>query len=514
MIILDRLPYLLLMIFSAIGCGAIAIRAYWLRRKVARAASFSMMAICASIWMLMVALDTITTDLAWREVLWGLIPVAILNTLIGLFFFSLEFSLRLSQVPKTVLFPTVFITIAICSLSVTNPFHHQLWTVSQVNGIDIQVMGNFFVIQLTFTYLLIFACLILLARAYLLSTGVLRRQSGLLLVGLLVPLLVSIGTDVLGWNPLPFIDEPAFSIVVTVVLFGLATLRFDTFYLLPVASDVIIKNMQEGVLVTDIEGLIIFSNPAAHQALGKTEEQLHDYSVANVLADWLPAARQAWDERKEETQLVLGEEEAQYYLLTISKLAGNASKSVGYLLTLTNNSYQKNYEKKLNELAGSDPLTGSYNRRFFYEVAQVYFNQMLRSVKPLSIIMLDLDHFKQINDTYGHLKGDIVLQQVTYVCKKLVRVQDIFSRFGGEEFVIALPETSLSNAMLVAERLRRAIEALKIEFDDIHITASFGVAETIGETDLSLDILINRADEAMYVAKHAGRNQVAAWEKV
>jgi diguanylate cyclase (GGDEF)-like protein len=181
---------------------------------------------------------------------------------------------------------------------------------------------------------------------------------------------------------------------------------------------------------------------------------------------------------------------------------------------LTNNSYQKNYEKKLNELAGSDPLTGSYNRRFFYEVAQVYFNQMLRSVKPLSIIMLDLDHFKQINDTYGHLKGDIVLQQVTYVCKNLVRVQDIFSRFGGEEFVIALPETSLSNAMLVAERLRRAIEALKIEFDDIHITASFGVAETIGETDLSLDILINRADEAMYVAKHAGRNQVAAWEKV
>ncbi|HEX7555836.1 MAG TPA: histidine kinase N-terminal 7TM domain-containing protein, partial [Leptolinea sp.] len=410
MTILDRLPFFLLMTFSALGCAAIAIFAYTSRRKVVRAASFSLMAVFASFWMVLVTLDMITTSLTLKEVLWELIPVAIIMGLNGLFFFSLEFSLRLPQVPKVVLIPTILFTLAISSLSVTNPLHHQMWTVSQVNGIDIQVMGNFFVIQLIFTYILAFASLTLLVRAYLLSTGMLRRQTGRLLVGLLIPVLVSIAVDVFGWNPLPYIDEPALSMVFTVILFGWTTLRFNTFYLLPVASDVIIKNMQEGVLVTDIEGLIIFSNPAAQQALGKTDNLLRDHPVAKVLADWLPEASQAWNERKEEVQLILGDDQAQFYRLTISKLAGNASKSIGYLLTLYNNSDQKNYEKRLNELAGCDPLTGSYNRRFFYEVAQTYFDHMLQSAKPLSILMLDLDHFKQINDTHGHVKGDLVLQ--------------------------------------------------------------------------------------------------------
>ena len=229
MTLVDRLPYFLLMIFSALGCAAIAVRAYWSRRKVARAASFSVMAGFASAWMFMVALDTFTTSLALREVLWGLIPVAILNTLIGLFFFSLEFSLRLSQIPKNVLYPTTFVTLAVCSLSVTNPLHHQMWTVLLKNGTYIQEMGNFFVIQLFFTYLLAFVSLILLVRAFLLSRHGLQRQTVLLLVGILIPISTSIATDVIGWNPLPYIDEPALSIVFTVVLFGLTTLRLTIF---------------------------------------------------------------------------------------------------------------------------------------------------------------------------------------------------------------------------------------------------------------------------------------------
>lgn len=512
MTILDQLPYILLILFSASVSGFVAIRAYRSRRKVARAASFSMMALCGSVWMILVTLETLITSLAWREVLWRLIPFVILSTLIGLFYFSLEFSLRLKRVPKAVMFPTLALTLLVTGLSITNNLHHQMWTVIKVNGNDIQVMGFLFPIQLVFTYLLTFASLFLLVRAYLLSKGGLRMQTGLLLVGILIPVLVSIAADVFGWNPLPHIDEPAFSIVFTVVLFGWATLRFNTFYLLPVASDVIIKNMQEGILVTDIEGLIIYSNPAVQKIFGERGTQINGHPVGNILAQWLPEAFQAWNNGKEEVQLILGEAQPQFFRLTVSQLVGNADETVGSLLTLYNNTDQKNYEKRLNELAICDPLTGSYNRRYFYEMAHAYFNQMLRSSKPLSIVMIDLDHFKHINDTFGHARGDLVLQKVAAVCKSLVRTQDIFSRYGGEEFVLAMPETSLRDALMVAERLRRAIEALKNEVESISVTASLGVVETIGEAELTLDVLLNRADEAMYLSKHAGRNRVTAWK--
>jgi len=298
-----------------------------------------------------------------------------------------------------------------------------------------------------------------------------------------------------------------------VVLFSRATLQFNTFYLLPVASDLIIKNMLDGVLATDVDGYIIFSNPAVQAILGKTEAQLSGCTLDSVLEDWQPEALHAWKAGKESTQLTVGEEDPLFYHLSISKIAVDSSEPVGFLLKLNNNTEQKTYEKRLNDLAICDPLTGSYNRRYFYEMAHTYFNQMERSGRPLSLLMLDLDHFKNINDSYGHLKGDLVLQKVAALCRVMVRTQDIFSRYGGEEFILAMPETSLQNALAVAERLRRGIELLRYELDGITVTASIGVVETTGEADLTLDMLLSRVDEAMYASKHAGRNRVSTWKE-
>ena len=231
-----------------------------------------------------------------------------------------------------------------------------------------------------------------------------------------------------------------------------------------------------------------------------------------MLAAWLPEAFQAWSEAREDVQLILGVQQAQYFRLTISSLAGNAGESIGWLLTLYDNTRQKKDEIRLNEMAISDPLTGSYNRRYFYEMAHTYFDQTQRSARPLSILMIDLDFFKQINDIHGHVRGDQVLQKVAAVCKGLVRSPDIFSRFGGEEFVLAMPETALKDALLVAERLRRAIEALKDQVGGVPVTASIGVADSAGDLGVGLDELLRRADEAMYASKHAGRNRVTAWQ--
>jgi len=123
---------------------------------------------------------------------------------------------------------------------------------------------------------------------------------------------------------------------------------------------------------------------------------------------------------------------------------------------------------------------------------------------PLSIIYFDIDHFKQINDTYGHKKGDFILKEVSKIILQNIRKTDIFGRWGGEEFIIILPFTNLENALILAEKLRKKIE--EHDFDGINITISFGVTEL--KIDDNADTLINRADEALYKAKNKGRNRV------
>ncbi|MGB8982792.1 MAG: GGDEF domain-containing protein [Anaerolineales bacterium] len=164
----------------------------------------------------------------------------------------------------------------------------------------------------------------------------------------------------------------------------------------------------------------------------------------------------------------------------------------------------------LQRLAITDPLTGLFNRRGLYELGQREVERARRYARPLSVIMLDIDHFKLVNDRYGHPIGDEVLRVLTERMKKNVREIDILARYGGEEFVILLPEIDLVDARPVADRLRQAIgdQPISTEQGDISITISVGVSQT-GCVPYELEALIARADTAMYIAKQQGRNCVA-----
>jgi diguanylate cyclase (GGDEF)-like protein len=165
--------------------------------------------------------------------------------------------------------------------------------------------------------------------------------------------------------------------------------------------------------------------------------------------------------------------------------------------------------------ATTDMLTGLLNRRAFLEWAVRELRRSERYRDAFSCVILDVDHFKQINDRYGHATGDKVLSFVGRMLPKAVRSCDVVARWGGEEFVLALPSTPLQGAVLVAERARRALEEASVPATDgsvVPVTASFGVAQmTGGET---IDQLIDRADRAMYAAKSGGRNRVEALEAV
>lgn len=185
-------------------------------------------------------------------------------------------------------------------------------------------------------------------------------------------------------------------------------------------------------------------------------------------------------------------------------------KARGIRSSIRDISVQKELEAELQSLAATDSLTGTLNRRAFLEKANEEIYRSARYDKPLVVAMFDLDHFKQVNDSYGHHVGDQCLIMLTEVITKSIRQSDLFARFGGEEFVLLLPETNLAPALQLCERLRQRIEAQQVETDNgpISISVSVGVAD-FQQNTTTLEEIIARADAALYTAKRNGRNQVA-----
>ncbi len=164
---------------------------------------------------------------------------------------------------------------------------------------------------------------------------------------------------------------------------------------------------------------------------------------------------------------------------------------------------------ELKRLAWIDPLTGVYNRRYLAEVSEKEFNRSRRYTRPISFMMIDIDKFKLINDQYGHAGGDSVLIAFAELARKLLREQDCFGRFGGEEFLVILPETTSDEAARVAERIRAEASGSTFQAGDsgVAITVSIGIS-TIDDRDADLAACLKRADQALYQAKAAGRNTV------
>lgn len=169
---------------------------------------------------------------------------------------------------------------------------------------------------------------------------------------------------------------------------------------------------------------------------------------------------------------------------------------------------QKDAERTLLRMLRHDPLTGAASRRHFFERAGEEVARARRFQHPLSLIMLDVDHFKRINDRWGHAAGDKVLKELCATAKGVLRQQDLLARTGGEEFVVLAPETTAEGAFQLAERLRRRVAAMAVAegSDAIHCTVSLGVA-ALQRTDASIELVLKRADDALYEAKRAGRNR-------
>jgi diguanylate cyclase (GGDEF)-like protein len=173
-------------------------------------------------------------------------------------------------------------------------------------------------------------------------------------------------------------------------------------------------------------------------------------------------------------------------------------------------------QEALIDMANKDPMTGLYNRRYFNEISSTLLQLAKRNSQSLSLLMIDIDRFKVINDNYGHLVGDEIIKELANIFMELTRESDIVVRFGGEEFLILLPDTDISGAALIAKKIRETVYSSELIIEDgsvIKCTISIGVASCDCVVDTNIDSLVHTADEALYAAKKSGRNTVVQYKK-
>lgn len=366
----------------------------------------------------------------------------------------------------------------------------------------------------TYLYLAYFLIFLLLASIFYTlmlmdAPAAFRKQTITYWVASLMPWFVGTVYN-LGLMP-HNLDVIPFALSLSAILFGMGFLKFQLLDILPLARDVVFEGMSDGVLVLDPGDRIIDLNACLMTMLpGVTKESI-GLSVFEALRDYPLLLEQVSSNNIQtvDLQVVIGEETL-HYRSNLSQLSNRQKNLVGKIIMLHDFSPVKQLMQQLEELSQRDFLTGVCSRRYFLELADIEFYRLQRYGGELSLIMLDIDQFKRINDTYGHTAGDAALVMVVNNMRPLLRQSDFIGRFGGEEFFILLPNTCPESCLEITNRLREVVEqgCLEYEGHQIRLTASFGVTGVVASGSETLEELIRCADKAAYEAKRLGGNQV------
>lgn len=271
--------------------------------------------------------------------------------------------------------------------------------------------------------------------------------------------------------------------------------------------ETIIQHSAEAIVTVTADGSIQSVNKTFKNIFGHLNGDVVGRQLSTYLPQWAILLKQ---DKREAIYETLGRRkdggEFPVRILLSRIRRGGITLYIGFLIDLSD---IRRIQDKLIHEANHDTLTGLYNRRFFEKQLKLEIAASRRSKLPLSLLMLDIDHFKKVNDTYGHLVGDRTLAFLASELRKQSRKYDVVCRYGGEEFLMLLPQTTLANAQLVAERIRMQVSKLELisNQEKVHFSISLGLT-CLNDENSDIETIINEADQAMYQAKTAGRNRV------
>jgi diguanylate cyclase (GGDEF)-like protein/PAS domain S-box-containing protein len=358
--------------------------------------------------------------------------------------------------------------------------------------------------------------------------------------------------SLLGLNINPLVTMIVFVTIsgftIFIVLIRRILERLDPSSAVPERVKYALDTLAEGVLLVDDKNRILLANSSFSKSAGKSEKELIGKNAASlnwVLPDgnnnelpWDASARLGKPQTGSQIQATHIDGTNRTYMVNCAPILDEKGKGRGVMATFDDVTKleQKNDElqsmlsllqlsreeisqqnEELQILATRDPLTDCLNRRSFFDIFDKEYESAKQQERNFSCIMADIDFFKSVNDNHGHAVGDDVIKQVASSLQSTMRASDSICRYGGEEFCIALPGTSLKQAMKTADRARTTIESLRFSSNsdsgDISITASFGIA-SMDDGTKDLSDLIDHSDKALYYSKNKGRNRVTAWSEV
>lgn len=526
-------PYAIPLFLASLVPFSVAIYS-WKFRQFKGIFSFNLVLILAGTWALVAGFDTLTADaslklffMQMKIAIGALLPVSWLTMTLSLV--GKRYLLKSYWLALLLIIPLVSI-----GLTFTIQYHNFLrYDFSVDTSGPFPVLdfknGPWWFVHLCYGYLTQAISIAFLANTLRDSRSVYARQAITLLFCIFIPaipdfLFNMVVSPVSGFNFTP----ATFSLAC--LLLGWALSRYQLFDLSPIARDTLMETIQDVMLVFDTHNRLVDFNPAARKTPDLQFALVLGTPIEKVFGAYPQLLKASLDENLETYEIETpGNGFSNCYNLEITHLTSKPEGlPLGRLFLLRNTTAQKKaneelrlaneqlqaklveieqLQAKLRDDAIRDRLTGLYNRRFLDETLQREVSKVERSGGYLSVVMLDIDNFKSVNDTFGHKTGDIMLRNLGRMLQEHTRSTDIACRYGGEEFALVMPGMRLETVYQRVEELRLAFEKIKLTCDEVTVDATFSAGIAVyPEHAVTCDELLHLADQALYQAKTAGRN--------
>jgi PAS domain S-box/diguanylate cyclase (GGDEF) domain len=523
------LPQAIIYAITFFFAGAIFIFA-WPRRKTPGGTYLLWHLVALEIWVLGLYFEAVSETME-TKILWSQISYLGFTATVPFFFLFVLTYTNQTEVKRSFAASFFIVPFLTDIAAWTNQWHHLLWTGFHWGSAQFNILiydhGIIYFLHIMYIYTLVFFGLGILLNKILKSRPPFRSQLIIIFVSGLFPL-VSGTLYAFNINLVRGMDTSSFGFLMTDIMLSLGFARYQLLDLVPVARDTLIRRVQDGMIVVDWKSRIVEINKNAIDLLKITAENPIGLEYQSLIP-W-PLDLAALSKQNQPSEFSFNDGEERFFEVQVSSLTPQSATPSGYLLIMREITSRKRTEvqlkqanvdlldqiQKINHLqqllqeqATHDSLTGLYNRRLTDEVLNHLLEQSQQNHQPLSILIMDIDYFKTINDQYGHQVGDALLQEYGACILAATRKGDFSCRLGGDEILIAFQNMPLVEAEKKADHLRKKLHAIVVgeAGQKISTTVSIGIA-VFPSHGATIKELISRADHALYAAKESGRDRI------